>query len=98
MQLESNQVSLSIFRDTQGGGISYYFADSNGPIDSDGLSDEPVVPSYRESTPVSVWLEFAEPRIKLLKGLTWEAGDVTPIGYSRGAGDAPDGVQIVWTN
>ena len=58
-------------------------------------------PGPRRSTPAA-WVALlrrhvALPTLVRKAGLRWADADVTPHGYSQGAGDAPDGVMIEWT-
>ena len=82
-------------------GVSWYESSNLGNgYESDG-SGVWTGPGPRRSTP-DAWVALLRrhhrlPSLVRKAGQKWVDADVTPDGYSQGAGHAPEGVMIEWT-
>jgi len=53
------------------------------------------------SLTTGAWLDYARRHLRLpsevrVAGGGWDDAEVSPLGYSRGCGDSPEGIRVTW--
>lgn len=95
-------VKINIGPDEQSSGVAYYATMRHhgewDTLDSGGWNGR----GPRRASDPDSWKALAMRHLKLPKpvkaaGLSWNDADVRPLGWSRGAGHAPQGITIMWS-
>lgn len=92
---EDTEITITIGPDAYEPGTSWGVDDSLGEMLADGCSDRGPRPRGPYPT-VGEWLAYASRAVSIRRhSPRWSEAEVKPIGWSPGAGYAPNGVKIV---